>query len=163
MNVVLLSPPSRVMNHYRPPLALMYLSGFLKKNGVSSKIIDITLKKQIRDKVFYRNKEQYLANVEEDILNRLALLDTDIIGITCYTPELSEVEELARKIKRTKTNIKIIAGGIHPTLYPHDFSQKRFAIYSRYYRRRRGGFFGACQSIEERHESQCSQRDWLFR
>lgn len=124
MNVVLLSPPSRVMNHYRPPLALMYLSGFLKKNGVSSKIIDITLKKQIRDRAFYRNKEQYLADVEGDILKRLALLDTDIIGITCYTPELSEVEELAQKIKRIKANAKIIAGGIHPTLYPHDFLRK---------------------------------------
>ena len=54
MKVVLLSPPSRVMNHYRPPLALMYLSGYLKHNNIDTKIIDIVLEEQVRDKNFYK-------------------------------------------------------------------------------------------------------------
>lgn len=121
MKVLLLSPPSRIMNHYRPPLALMYLSGYLKKNGVDAKIIDVTFKDQVRDKTFYKNKDKYLLEVENRIVNEVNSLDTDIIGITCYTPELWEVERLANKIKSIKPSIKIIAGGIHPTLYPDDF------------------------------------------
>ena len=31
--VVLVSPPSRMMNHYRPPLALMYISGYTSMPG----------------------------------------------------------------------------------------------------------------------------------
>lgn len=121
MKVVLLSPPSRIMNHYRPPLALMYLSGYLKKNGVESEIVDITFKSQIRNKTFYENKNNYLLEVENEIIKRVDSLGTDIIGITCYTTELFEVEQLANKIKSIKPDVKIIAGGIHPTLYPNDF------------------------------------------
>lgn len=121
MKVLLLSPASRIMNHYRPPLALMYLSGYLKKNGIDTKIIDITLKNQVRDKEFYKNKDGYLLNGENEIVRQVKSIDTDIVGITCYTPELLEVDRLASKIKFSKPNGKIIVGGIHPTLYPNDF------------------------------------------
>jgi len=120
MKIALLSPPSRIMNHFRPPLALMYISGYLKKNGIASKIIDVTFEHQIRDKAFLNNKEKYLMEVEDTIVERVMLLDTDIVGITCYTPEISEVERLANKIKSRKPAVKIVAGGIHPTLYPDD-------------------------------------------
>lgn len=121
MTVALLSPPSRVMNHFRPPLALMYLSGYLKKNGIEAKIIDVTLKDQVRNKSFYKNIDQYLAGVEDRIIREVDSLDSDIVGITCYTPELYEVERLAARIKSVKPEVKIVAGGIHPTLYPNDF------------------------------------------
>lgn len=121
MKVILISPPSRVINHYRPPLALMYLSGYLKRNGVDSKIIDITLKYQVRNKDFFNKKPEILADVENEILKRVEKEETDIIGITCYTPELQEVIHIANKIKTVKPDIKIVAGGIHPTLYPGDF------------------------------------------
>ena len=121
MKVVLLSPPSRVINHYRPPLALMYLSGYLKHNNIDAEIIDVTLKEQVRDKNFYKQKDEYLRQTENEILDRVRKSETDIVGITCYTPEFLEVESLAGKIKSIKPKIKIIAGGIHPTLYPEDF------------------------------------------
>ena len=54
-DVVLLSPPSRCVNHYRPPMALLYLAGHLQKNKISVKIIDITIKDVIRDKKFFDN------------------------------------------------------------------------------------------------------------
>lgn len=121
MNVLLVSPPSRIINHYRPPLALMYLSGYLKHCGIESQIIDITFKSQVRNKSFCENKDHYLAEVEDEIIRRVGAADTDIVGITCYTPELLEVEKLAGRIKSIKKNVTIIAGGIHPTLYPRDF------------------------------------------
>lgn len=121
MKVLLVSPPSRIMNHYRPPLALMYLSGYLKKNGVESEIVDVIFKSQVRNSYFYRNKDSYLRGIEDTIIKKINLLDADIVGITCYTPELFEVEQLARRIKLVKPWVKIVVGGIHPTLYPNDF------------------------------------------
>ena len=43
--VVLVSPPSRMMNHYRPPLALMYISGYLKQQGIKTQIVDTIMGK----------------------------------------------------------------------------------------------------------------------
>lgn len=121
MTVLLLSPPSRIMNHYRPPLALMYLSGYLKRGGVDTKIIDICFKNQVRTKRLYDNKDSILLETENKIINIVNSTDADIIGITCFTPELFEVEQLAAKIKIAKPDAIIIAGGIHPTLCPNDF------------------------------------------
>lgn len=119
--ILLTSPPSRVANHYRPPLALMYLSGYLKRNGIHSQIIDITLKEQIRNNAFLLNKAAFLTSIEQEILRRIMESKANIIGLTCYTPEFQEISQLASKIKTIKPDSKIIVGGIHPTLYPEDF------------------------------------------
>jgi anaerobic magnesium-protoporphyrin IX monomethyl ester cyclase len=119
--VLLVSPASRMMNHYRPPLALMYISGYLNKMGIKTKIIDSVMEdKIVRDKNFLANKDSFFQSIEDDIIQRIASMDADVIGITCYTPEVDEVERLANKIKRVKPNVTIVAGGIHPTLYPDD-------------------------------------------
>lgn len=119
--IVLLSPPSRSINHYRPPVALLYLAGFLEKNGIDIDIIDIILENQIRNQDFFTNFHQHLPNIESSILNQIKQLNPDIVGITCYTPEFFEVLSLAKEIKKINPGIKIIVGGIHPTFYPQDF------------------------------------------
>ena len=119
--VVLVSPPSRMMNHYRPPLALMYISGYLKHKGIKTQIVDSVMEDQVvRDESFFFNKMIFFNAVEEQTIKQISEIDTDIIGITCYTPEVDEVERLARRIKEIKPDAKIVAGGIHPTLYPDD-------------------------------------------
>ena len=119
--VVLVSPPSRMMNHYRPPLALMYISGYLKHKGIKTQIDDSVKEDQVvRDESFFFNKMNFFNAVEEQTIKKISEIDTDIIGITCYTPEVDEVERLARRIKEIKPDAKIVAGGIHPTLYPDD-------------------------------------------
>lgn len=119
--VMFVSPPSRAFNHYRPPLALMYLSGYLKKQGVASEIIDCIIKDQVRSKSFDKNKAGYLMDVRDNIIKQIIGAQTDIVCITCYTPELQEVEDLAAEIKKNKRDIKIIVGGVHPTFYPEHF------------------------------------------
>ncbi|MFH2138270.1 MAG: radical SAM protein [Candidatus Omnitrophota bacterium] len=116
--ILFVSPPSRAFNHYRPPLALMYLSGYLKKQGVAAKIIDCIIQDQVRSKSFEKNKDRYLTDVRDNMLKQIIEAETDIVCITCYTPELPEVEVLAAQIKKKNSNIKIIAGGVHPTFYP---------------------------------------------
>jgi radical SAM superfamily enzyme YgiQ (UPF0313 family) len=119
--VLLVSPPSRAFNHYRPPLALMYLSGYLKHNGIDARVIDICLHEQIRTKTFEQNRERFRRQVEDETVARIRTEETDIIGITCYTPELEESIQLAKRIKEIKPHARLIVGGIHPTLYPEHF------------------------------------------
>lgn len=120
--VCLLSPPSRSINHYRPPVALLYLAGYLEEHGVEVDIVDVVLEKQIRDAEFYRHLKKHLKKIEKDILDQVRQIKPDIVGITCYTPEYFEVLNLAQQIKKFNRNIRVVIGGIHPTFYPEDFA-----------------------------------------
>lgn len=119
-DIVLLSPPSRSFNHYRPPLALIYLSGYLKHQGLNPKIIDITEKVVIRNKQFFQNINAHLAEIETAMVAEIKKSPSKIFGITCYTPEYFEVLELAKKIKTIYPKSTVIVGGIHPTLFPDE-------------------------------------------
>lgn len=118
--VVLCSPPSRSINHYRPPVALLYLAGHLQKHSIPTKIVDITLDQVVKNKKFFKNIDQQLIDVELKIITQIKKHKPKLIGITCYTPEYEEVLLLARKIKNILPKSKIVVGGIHPTLYPDE-------------------------------------------
>lgn len=120
-DVVLFSPPSRMINHYRPPVGLLYVGGYLTRMGLRVKIIDVPLKEQVRDKKFFDNLENIIEDVYQKMLGEFRQLNTKIVGISCYTPEYFEVVKLTRAIKKIDSSVKIIVGGIHPTFYPQDF------------------------------------------
>ena len=126
--VCLISPPSRAINHFRPPVALLYLAGYLEKNGIECDLIDPVLDKQIRDKDFYRNLKATLKDIEREIIEEIEHSQPDVVGITCYTPEYFEVLNLAKAIKKLNRQTKIIVGGIHPTFHPQDFISKNSPV-----------------------------------
>jgi len=103
--ILLIEPPSRKAFHYRPPVALLYLAGYLQKQKIKVKILDAT--KKFDTKQIKRINPKY-------------------IGLTCYTPEYQEVVDLAKVLKNLLPKTKIIVGGTHPTLYPHEFPKKYF-------------------------------------
>lgn len=39
-DITLMSPPSRMINHYRPPMGLMYIGGYLKTKGLMEDYIN---------------------------------------------------------------------------------------------------------------------------
>lgn len=127
--VVLLSPPSRSNNHFRPPVALLYLAGYLNQFNIKTEIIDINLKQTFRSNNFQKNLSKINLHTETKIINRLKLESPKIIGITCYTPEFIEVVKLAKKIRKIHPYAKIVVGGIHPTFYPHDFFPKYNSLF----------------------------------
>ncbi len=127
--VVLLSPPSRSNNHFRPPVALLYLAGYLNKNKIKTNIIDINLSQTFRSNNFQKNLSKINLQTEKKIVSKLKKLSPNVIGITCYTPEFMEVISLAKKIKKIHPQAKIVIGGIHPTFYPQDFFPKYKSIF----------------------------------
>jgi len=124
-DILLLSPPSRSFNHYRPPMALLYFAGHLQKNHLQVEIIDVAIKEVIRDKKFADKLPQILKEVKTEILSKVQQKHPRIVGITCYTPEYMEVLELAQDIKKINPKIKIVVGGIHPTLYPEELLEEK--------------------------------------
>jgi anaerobic magnesium-protoporphyrin IX monomethyl ester cyclase len=119
-DVVLFSPPSRMVNHYRPPLGLVYLGGYLTHHGLRVKIVDVPLKEQIRDQVFFKNFDKTMEVVSREMIGQFRNLKTKVVGISCYTPEYFEVLSLAKAIKIIDPDVKIVVGGIHATFYPED-------------------------------------------
>ena len=119
-DIVLISPPSRAINHYRPPISLLYLGGYLKYKGLEVKIIDPKMPRVVRDKNFYDKSNVMVNHVKIDTLYELQRTDTKYIGISCYSGEVDEVKALIKDIKRFN-KAPIIVGGVHPTLNPDDF------------------------------------------
>jgi radical SAM superfamily enzyme YgiQ (UPF0313 family) len=85
-----------------PPLGLAYIASYMTENGYTVKILDLhTEKKSTKEIADIIRKEK-----------------PTIVGITCLTPFATKVKELAKLIKRTKPDIKIIVGGAHVTALP---------------------------------------------
>lgn len=119
-DVVLVSPPSRMINHYRPPVSLLYVAGYLQKMGMKVKIIDVPMKEIVRDKKFFEHIDEELEKIQQQMVDEFKKIETKIVGITFYTPEYFEVFDLARKYKTIDPKIKILVGGTHPTFYPDE-------------------------------------------
>lgn len=111
--VCLVSPASRANEPY-PPLGLMYVAGYLDKQGIEVAIIDVKVDP-------YRGLiESRRRTVEERILEEVEAIAATLIGITCLVTEVGEVINLSRRIKSKLRKARIMVGGIHPTMYPED-------------------------------------------
>ena len=101
MKIVLVRPnyDSHIIT---PPLGIGYLSSYLNRNGVSAVIID-----GLRDHLS-----------PEDLLKKILMERPDAVGITCLTSFYNEAVDLSLKLK--KENLKVIFGGVHPTILPRE-------------------------------------------
>ena len=86
------------------PTNLMYVSSFIKK--YYSGDLDV----QILDGFF---------DSDETILNNVS--DSDYVGMSGTTPQMSHMLSLAQQIKKENKDIKIAVGGYGPSLQPHKF------------------------------------------
>jgi len=111
--VCLVSPASRANEPY-PPLGLMYVAGYLDKQGIEVAIIDVKVDP------YWGLIGSCRRRVEERILEEVEAMAPTLIGITCLVTEVGEVINLSRRIKSKLKKAKIMVGGIHPTMYPGD-------------------------------------------
>lgn len=115
MKVVLLNPPA--LNYIRgvdfvrvdvslPPIGIAYLSSFLKSKGFQNvKLYDLapfTLEESYK-KIDYE------------------LIDTDIVGISCFTDRRASVYKLINYINNNYKHVEIVLGGAHPTFLYKQF------------------------------------------
>ena len=86
------------------PVSLVYLAGYLEKTGYPVRIFD----------------GQVEPMNETTIRNVIREFKPDVVGITCMTPMVVETHMAASYIKRIDPKIRIVAGGIHPTVLPDE-------------------------------------------
>lgn len=98
VEVALINPPSPYLTNDAayPPMGLLYLAGKLERLGHEVKVIDLA----------GGQKFQYSD-----------LTTTELVGITCTTPNVETVKELISWLK----GYPILVGGAHPTFMPETF------------------------------------------
>ena len=89
------------------PTNLMYISSFIKSRYKGN------LEVQILDGYF---------DSDEEILNKV--VDSDFVGFSGTTPQLSHMIHLSKLIKSANKKIKTVAGGYGPSLQPHKILQE---------------------------------------
>lgn len=91
------------------PLELGYLAGAVPKEH-QIRVADLRLSHKPR----------------QTLVHHLSSYCPDIVGITGYTHEFSEVKHLSRIIRKQSPETKIIVGGHHATVLPSDYNLDSF-------------------------------------
>ena len=108
MNFVFINPPLNIaknniwsiINSKTPPFGIALLSAIWDKQGHTSQIIDAD--------ALQLSITEIIAKINPN---------TDFVGISATTVGISTALAIARKIRESFPNIKIIMGGIHPTVF----------------------------------------------
>ncbi|HEY5974235.1 MAG TPA: radical SAM protein [Geobacteraceae bacterium] len=87
---------------FEPPLGLAYLSAFLKGRGFEVSLLDM----------------QGLLMDSEELVRKIKYYAPDLVGITAMTPTVPEALRVAELTRRTAPDVRIVLGGVHPTLDP---------------------------------------------
>lgn len=99
-----------VVSSVMPPLGLATLAAVLEKEGYEANIIDAAALK---------------LGIPE-ILERIGP-QMDIIGLTSTTVEIENVISIVRAIRKHFPKIKILLGGVHPTIFHKDLVEQGHA------------------------------------
>lgn len=90
---------------FNPPLGILYLAAYLLKYSKH----EVMVIDSVADGLSYK-----------ELLSQIKAFAPDIVGITAMTLTLIDVLKAAQLIKKFLPQVKIIAGGPHPTIYPEE-------------------------------------------
>ncbi len=97
-----------------PPLGLASVAAALRRAGHKEvRILDANVSK----------------NPESDLKRALSQYSPDIAGVSLTTPLLKAALQTAHLIKRYKEDIKVVVGGVHPTLFPREMAEQESVDY----------------------------------
>jgi len=112
MNVTLIYPllsknrsVAEQNKQYWPPLGIAYIASVLIENGHAVQILD-------RDLILRKNRLNF-AKADKITLDLIERFDTQIIGFSVTTPNVSDVKYFSEEIKRMNPKITTIIGGPH--------------------------------------------------
>ncbi|HTL59753.1 MAG TPA: radical SAM protein [Candidatus Limnocylindrales bacterium] len=94
--------PKQMYREY--PLGVGFLGTILKRNGDAVRIFD-------------QNAEGLS---DASLLREVAEFEPDVVGFSIITPNYPVAQQQIREIRRRYPQTRIIAGGIHATLFPED-------------------------------------------
>ena len=120
MKIVFINPPTSFeqvygdwdlspVDTYCPPLGLLHIASYIRQFGHSPDVIDTSARKWSME------------NTAERVLS----LNPDVIGISAKTINISNANELAKRLKKNGLKVPIVLGGTHITAVPIE-TMKRF-------------------------------------
>lgn len=107
MRVLLIFPGDPRASEF-PPLGLAYLAAVLKKNKISTKLIDTAVSHM----------------EEKELLKSAKKFRPDIIGVSAFTPLYDRVKDIVEFARENFPHTKLIIGGPHATACPKDTLSK---------------------------------------
>lgn len=93
------------------PLGLIYIASILEKNKIDVIVID--------------QFAEALSN--KDILEKVKIIKPEVIGFSCLTPVMNNINELVPEIKKINVGTKIILGNIHASLFADNLLKDKIA------------------------------------
>lgn len=103
-----------------PPLGLCYIAAYLESVGIDCDILDCIVEGV--DQETYVGDGMWRFGLTPDrIRSRIADYRPDIVGISIlYSSDLPNLYAVARIAKEACPEVVVVAGGIHPTIYPNE-------------------------------------------
>jgi magnesium-protoporphyrin IX monomethyl ester (oxidative) cyclase len=124
VNVLLVFPFSIIEwnNKYeepRLPLNITYLASAARQAGYNVNLVDLRVEQQKRKLAVSNSLESHDVKLLTKILeDKILKNNAEIVGINClYSGLFPVVLHLAKRIKLLNSKIKVVIGGIHPTIY----------------------------------------------
>jgi len=122
MKTLLILPPEE-NRRLIPRLGIMYISSFLKSNGLDVSILDCkALDFSFRDKNSYKiiNNSIWCPIDWSRLEREISKIKPDIVGISAMTNDINNAHEVAKIVKRLNKKIPVIIGGVHATCMPKE-------------------------------------------
>ncbi|MBF0359017.1 MAG: radical SAM protein [Magnetococcales bacterium] len=135
MNTLLIFPFSIVawndkFEEPRLPLNITYLGAAARKAGHQVSLMDLRMEQQIRNFDMPKSMEDATVKTLTDLMDaEIAKSEIKVVGINClYSGLFPPLRHLATHIKKQNPDIKVVIGGIHPTIYTKEILDKHSDI-----------------------------------
>jgi magnesium-protoporphyrin IX monomethyl ester (oxidative) cyclase len=123
MKFLLIKPQKTIPKIFRgvgriyPSIGLGYIAAVLKKNGHEVKILDAAMEKwnQINKR---DDGMKFIGMKFDEIAEKIRNEKPDIVGITTLSVDAANAILIAKTVKNTDKNIKVIMGGCHVSVIP---------------------------------------------
>lgn len=119
--ILFINPPNTIpkdsIRRIGEPLGVLYLSAILKQYGYEIDVFDCACEgyNNIEDKGYYIT----YGSTEEEIKAKVKSYQPDLVAVSClFTAREADTLKVCHCIKDIDTNLPIVVGGIHPTLFP---------------------------------------------
>ncbi len=128
IKVLLISPPISIpkgmLKRCIPPLGLSYIAATLEKYGVEVTMVDCAVEGHSTERETGNGMITYGLRPEE-IRERVCQASPDVVGISVlFSTDIENLFETCRVIRSVDSNIVIVVGGLHPTIYPQEIVER---------------------------------------
>ncbi len=111
--IILVEPPTgekKITSFRYPPMGLLAMATYLDREGYEVELIDATIDNLSLDALvdIIKNKKP------------------EVVGISAMSVNISQTFKLAEALKKINPEIKIIVGGVHPTIAPEHTVKNEF-------------------------------------